>query len=120
MSRTRSSLELKACNQIEPLANLKQAARAWLRVAIDIEEIRKVFNSTWVLVNDAQKQEQKVTEEWAANVVTKWIAMLEDLVVRTKKQRGDDMATAAISTVSKSSVSFPRFCGPLHEGLWRR
>jgi hypothetical protein len=83
MSRERSPLELKACDQIEPLQHLNKAAKAWLEVASDIEEIGQIFRSTWV-----------------AGVVARWIAMLEDLVVRTRKQRSDGKAPAGTTTIS--------------------
>ncbi|KAH0292764.1 hypothetical protein M436DRAFT_60399 [Aureobasidium namibiae CBS 147.97] len=119
VSRTRSSLELKACDQIEPLKHLEQAARAWSEVAYDIEEIRKVFSSTWGLVKDSQVQEQKASEEWVANVVAKWIAMLEDLVVRTRKHKGDGEVPAGTPTTTEASITLPLFYEPLRQGVWR-
>lgn len=115
MSRTRSSLELEACDQIEPLAHLKQAAKAWLEVASDIEEIAKASRSIWGLVRDAQMQQQKPTEEWVANVVAKGIAMLEDLVVRTRKQRSDSEDPAGTPTTSQSSLPLPVLYKPLRQ-----
>jgi hypothetical protein len=110
-----SDLELKACEKIEPLEHVELAADAWLKVSADIEEIRKIFRSTWSLVKDAQEQEQKATEEWVARVVAKWIVMLEDLVVRTKKKKGSGGQTSAIGQIS---LPLPLFYKPLRMRPW--
>jgi hypothetical protein len=110
-----SDLELKVCEKIEPLEHVELAADAWLKVSADIEEIRKIFRSTWSLVKDSQEQEQKATEEWVARVVAKWIVMLEDLVVRTKKKKGSGGQTSAIGQIS---LPLPLFYKPLRMRPW--
>lgn len=87
VSRKQSSIELKACSKIEGLEDLAQTAEAWRMMASDIHETRRFFNSLWNLVKEAQAQEQKPAEEWIANVVAKWITVLEDLIVRTEESK---------------------------------
>jgi hypothetical protein len=107
-----SDLELKACEKIEPLEHVELAATAWLDVPSKIEEIKKLFSSTWDLVNNAHAQEQKATEEWAATVVAGWIVMLENQVVRTKK-KGNGGQTSTIRQMYLSIVLPTLACGSL-------
>jgi hypothetical protein len=117
-SRARSALELKACENTEALANVNLAAEAWRDMAYDIAKIRRVFKTTWALVEDAQMGEQKATEEWVAGVVARWIVMLEDLVVRTRKKGDGGKTSAGTSASGRVSLPLPLFYQPLRGGPW--
>ncbi|KAG9648134.1 hypothetical protein KCU95_g4746, partial [Aureobasidium melanogenum] len=114
-SSVRSSLELRACSKIEALEDVTQAAKEWTAVVRDIGEIRKLFSSTWGLVKDAQEEEQKATEEWVANVVAKWISMLEDLIVRAEKRSGG-ITVAGTPTIRQPTLPLPLFYVPMRLG----
>jgi hypothetical protein len=62
-SPVRSALELKAWDKIEALADVNLAAKAWRDMAYDIAKVRRVFKTSWALVEDAQMGEQKATEK---------------------------------------------------------
>ncbi|CAD0112589.1 unnamed protein product [Aureobasidium uvarum] len=109
-SRKRSPLELKACNKINTLDEITQAAKAWKNVVRDVGEIRKLFSSTWGLVKDAQEDEHRAAEEWVAIVVAKWISMLEDLLVRAQKRRTGGIA------MGTPTVPLPLFYVPIRLG----
>jgi hypothetical protein len=99
MSRARSDLELDACENVEVLENVRLAAVAWVKVGSDIASIKQIFGSKWILVMNAQAEEEKATEEWVANVVGRWIILLESLLVRTE--------------IRQSTVPLPLLDGPL-------
>ena len=103
MSRVWSTLELSACENVEVLRDVTQAAVAWLKIAVDIDLITKIFGSKLVLVMHAQADGEKATEEWVANVVARWIVLLEGMLVRT----GNVKASSEISTISQSSIPLP-------------
>jgi hypothetical protein len=112
MSRVRSTLEIKACEDIEAPREVTLAAMAWLEVRSDIEGMRKTFGSTWILVMNAQAEEEEVTTEWVANVVASWMVMLEELLVRNRKRE----TAAKIPNMRQSFLSPPLFDEPLHLG----
>jgi hypothetical protein len=117
-TRVRSDLELNACKDIEAPADVTLAAKAWRDVAYDILKIRVAFSSTWELVKDAQAEEQEATEEWVAGVVSRWIVMLEDLVVRTRKKGDGGKNSAGTSAIGQISLPLPLFYLPLRGGPW--
>lgn len=108
----RSSLELRACSKIDALEDVTQAAKEWTAVVRDINEIRKLFSSTWGLVKDAQEEEQKATEEWVANVVAKWISMLEDLILRAEERSGGILVVGT-PTIRPPTLPLPLFYVPM-------
>lgn len=114
-SRTRYSLEVEAYSKIEALENVTQTAKGWTAVVRDISETRKLFNLTWGLVKDAQEEEQKATEEWVANVITKWISMLEDYIVRAKERIGGTLV-AGTPTIRQPDLPLPLFPIPMRLG----
>lgn len=118
MSRVQSALEIKACEKIEAWKDIILAAEAWLGVADKIADISQAFRSKWGLVKDTHEEKQKPTEEWVTNVLVRWIEMLEDLVLRTRKQESDGETSAGTANIGQPSFPLPLFYEPLRPGLW--
>jgi hypothetical protein len=105
--RMRSALELKACGAVEALDGVALLGAAWFEVWVDLAKSEIALEKIWGLVLDAQAEKEKVSEEWVANVVAKWIAILEDLLVRTGKRSGPAGSTPI------TSLPLPLFYKPL-------
>jgi len=75
---TQGRVSQDACIGIQGPEELLKAARAWNTMASLIRSKREVFSSTWDLVEVAQEK-GKVTEEWTASVIERWIALLEEM-----------------------------------------